>query len=260
MSDNKVLCYSGGLDSYCLRLLDEYDTFVFFDLGTKEAEYEKFIVQDHVPEEKLEVVGLTDLAGFEMDNKTIPLRNIIMAFLASNYGNVIHLGGTFGDRFNVRDGDEIAADMASALLNHFNGYGYGVDTMPQDHSRYRVEFPVCHLTKGEILQKTVDETFASVSMVLEESKSCHHGDEEMGCGECEDCLRTATAVAYVLQEHERVHSLLESEFRVNPFTEAPAEVENRMGRRKGEFEQYLEARKQYHRKINPLEREGVTYE
>lgn len=249
MSDTRVLCYSGGLDSYCLRLINEYDKFVFFDLGTEEVEYEKLIIQDHVPEEKLEVVGLTDLAGFEMDNKTIPLRNIIMAFLASNYGNVIHMGGTFGDRFNVRDGDEIAADMASALLNHFNGFGYDVDTMPQDHSRYRVEFPVCHLTKGEILERAVQESVLGVGDIIRDSKSCHYGDEKMGCGECEDCLRNATAISYVIQEHEMVHSLFESEFRVNPFLWGSTEAENKIERRKGEYEQYVEVYDRYLKEV-----------
>lgn len=245
MSDEKVLCYTGGMDSYCLRLLNEYDRFVFFNLGTEEAEYESLLVQEHVPDEKLEVAALTDLAGFEMSNKTIPLRNVIMAFLASNYGNVIHMGGTFGDRFNVRDGDEIAADMASALLNHFNGHGYDVDTMPQDHSRYRVEFPVCHLTKGEILERAVRKSVLGVGDIIRDSKSCHYGDEEMGCGECEDCIRTATAAGYVLQEPERLHSLLKTNFRVNPFTDATVEAENRMERRKGEVEQYRKVKDSY---------------
>ena len=245
-SDTRVLCYSAGLDSYCLRLLNEYDKYVFFDVGTEEAEHEKILVQK-LPEEKLEIVGLTDLAGFEMSNKTIPLRNVILAFLASNYGNVIHLGGTFGDRFNVRDGDEIAANMASALLNHFNGFGYDVDTMPHEHVRYQVEFPLCHLTKAEILQKVVSETRVSVGDVIHDTKSCHHGDAEMGCGKCEDCLRTATAAGFVLDSPERLHSLLQSEFRVNPFLDAEGDTEARMGRRKGEYEQCLEVGDEYYK-------------
>jgi len=234
--DVRVLCYSGGMDSYCLRALNDYDEFVYFDVGTVEASYEREIVREH--EEYAHIIDMGDLSQFEMGNKTIPLRNVIFSFLAANYGNEIHLGGTYGDRFNVRDGDEIAADMASALLNHFNGFGYGVDTMPQDHSRYSVEFPLCGLTKAEIVQKTVEETDETPESIIRNSKSCHHGTGDEGCGQCEDCLRTATAIGYALSGPQELDNLLQSEFSSHPFEWFRVDDSCDIQRREGEYEQF----------------------
>lgn len=242
MEECRVLCYSAGMDSYCLDRLFDYDEYVFFDVGTDENRHEFQMVTDHIDADKLHVINLEGLSSVEMGNKTIPLRNIIFAFLASNFGNVIHLGGTYGDRFNVRDGDEIAANLASGLLNHFNAFGYELDTMPQEHAEYRVEFPLCSFTKGEILRKTVENTDKTVESVLSETKTCHYGDSSRGCGECEDCLRRATAAGYTLDSPDDLDIVLEDHFGVNPFEsyETDQELADTFSRRKREFEQFSE--------------------
>ena len=240
--DAKVLCYSGGLDCYCLDQLEEYDTYVFFNVGTEESKYELDLVIDHIPEENLEVVDFHAVSQFEMEDATVPLRNVMFTFFAANYGNVIHLGETFADRFDVKDSDEVAANLASTLLNHFNAYGQNMNTMPRDHSRYDVEFPVCDLTKGELLQRVVDETDETVESVFENTKSCHYGNAEQGCGKCEGCLRRATAAGYVLGSSERFATVLDEEFRVNPLeyyeNEDNGELRRLIVRRGREYDQF----------------------
>lgn len=213
----KVLCYSAGMDSYCLDEIYDYDEYVFFDVDTKESGYEREMIESQIPEAHIHELNLEQ---FAMDNHVVPLRNAIFAILAANYGSEIHLGGTYGDRFNVLDGDEVVADMVSSMLNYFNGVGRGVDAFPHDTDKFSVEYPFAHLTKGEILQKTLISRFVEVDEIMSNSKTCHYGDDENGCGKCEDCFRRAGAISYVSDSRDRVDKLFDDHFRCNPFNVA----------------------------------------
>lgn len=240
--DTSVLCYSAGLDCYCLDKLNDYDKYVFFKVGTEESKYEYQLVKDQIPDDQLEIVDFHAVSQFEMEDATVPLRNVMFTFFAANYGNQIHLAETFADRFDVKDSDEVTANLSSALLNHFNAYGQDMNTMPREHARYDVEFPVSHLTKGELLAKAVSESDETVESILENTKSCHYGNADKGCGVCEGCLRRATAAGYVLGSSERFATVLDKEFGVNPFIEYKDSEDSNLvdliSRRGREYEQF----------------------
>ena len=100
-----MLCYSGGLDSYALSKMYEYDKYLFFNLGTEDNKQElKHIRENRSPEflAKFEVIDLP-IFPYELDNKIIPFRNHLIGLLAAQFGNIIHFGFTAGDTTKDKD-------------------------------------------------------------------------------------------------------------------------------------------------------------
>lgn len=90
--EKKVLLYSGGMDSWLIDKIWKPDVKLYVDMGTKYSQEEIKRLPADVVVEKL------DLSKWEREDKIIPLRNMYLIGIATNYGNEICLGATAGDR------------------------------------------------------------------------------------------------------------------------------------------------------------------
>ena len=108
--EKKVLLYSGGMDSWLIDKIWKPDVKLYVDMGTKYSQEEIKRLPADVVVEKL------DLSKWERGDKIIPLRNMYLIGIATNYGNEICLGATAGDR--VLDKSPVFADIYEQLLNY----------------------------------------------------------------------------------------------------------------------------------------------
>lgn len=179
--DKCVLLYSGGLDSFILRQLAEFDKIVYFDVGTEDGKREMERLDSEV-----EIISLP-LQRFELPNKIIPFRNYLFVLLAANFGNRVFIATTLGD--TTRDKDYVFQGLSSSILNYFGGVEA---KMPYKAEHFEVVMPFKDRTKAEIIRdyRRVLEPIH----VLKQSRSCYASGEKE-CGVCRSCLRKYVAFA-----------------------------------------------------------------
>lgn len=176
----KVLLYSGGMDSWLIARLWKPDVKLYIDTGTGYAEEEKYRLPPGT------VVEYLDLARFEREDKIIPLRNLYFVMMASNYGDEIMLGATYGDR--VLDKSTTFAEKASDMLSFLYS--------PQHWTTGR-KIRVCvdfkRYTKAELLKMYVEQG-GDMETAFRESFSCYEpGTDGHECWHCKPCARKAIA-------------------------------------------------------------------
>lgn len=223
-----ALLYSGGLDSYCVNKLYQPDTLVVVDPGTKEAAKERQLINRTVDDCKY--VDMSFLAQFEQDDKVIPFRNSFFVLAAAQFDNNVFLGATRGDGITPDTTREWAA-ATETLLNFFG----------EPEERYTVSLPVRHMSKAELVAEC-DRQGVTYEQILEETKTCHYGSVEQGCGDCFDCLVRFVAFA----GHEFVSlSTLSEYFDGDPWervVDSPQRVVDDFARRGPIFESLLTVR------------------
>jgi len=98
------------MDSWLIDKIWKPDVKLYVDMGTKYSQEEIKRLPADVVVEKL------NLSKWEREDKIIPLRNMYLIGIATNYGNEICLGATAGDR--VLDKSPVFADIYEQLLNY----------------------------------------------------------------------------------------------------------------------------------------------
>lgn len=182
---NKVLLYSGGMDSWLINKIWKPDVLLYVNLkGRYNAQEMK-----HLPE-NCKVIDF-DLAAFERDDKIIPLRNLYLVMLATNYladeGGEICLGATAGDR--VLDKSYTFAEKASDLLT----YLYSSQWWNPIAKDIKVSLDFKDKTKVDLI-KMYQEMGGTVEEVWNDSFSCYEPDEDGNiCYACKPCFRKASA-------------------------------------------------------------------
>lgn len=179
----RVLLYSGGLDSYCLSKLYDYDILLFVNLGTADNQKELELVKNN---SKVKIVHLP-LSDWELDNKIIPFRNNFLVLLAAQFGNEITIGATAGD--TTKDKDYVFKSQMEGILNYFaiDKHKVNVQEYP-----YIVHMPFKDISKTEIVRRYYEEWNAYIDLFTE-SRSCYDsGDKE--CGKCRSCLRKYVSI------------------------------------------------------------------
>ncbi len=170
-----ILLFSGGLDSYIAYFYLQKPTCLFIDLKHKYAEVEKrtvcrlqpymgnsIIIEDHV----------LNLSKWEQEDSIIPLRNIYMAMIATNYGDNIWVIGVEGDY--VHDKSPLAFEKMSMFLTSFCERPIKIDS------------PFWNMTKTEHVAWYVQNGY-SISELLK-TYSCFDPDG-IHCGHCPSCFR-----------------------------------------------------------------------
>lgn len=138
--NKKVLLYSGGMDSWLIREIWEPDISIYFDLHTRySAEEKKRLPEDVIIED-------FNLSKWEREDAIIPLRNLYLIGLASNYGNEICIGATAGDR--VLDKSLEFRAKYENLLN----YLYQPQHWIPNGRKIRLNFDYKNTTKTELLR------------------------------------------------------------------------------------------------------------
>lgn len=176
ISNTKVLLYSGGMDSWLIDKIWKPDLRLFVDMGTASAREER----KRLPAD-VKVVEFQSLGQFERPQDFIlPLRNLYLFMIASNYGEEICLGATSTD-VNLDKTQEFA-DKATDLL----GYMYQPQKWTQErHPRLIVDFKKysksdllgIYLRNGGTWQEAYEKTF-----------SCFTPKDGKECRDCRACF------------------------------------------------------------------------
>lgn len=182
---NKVLLYSGGMDSWLINKIWKPDVLLYVNLKGRYNKQE----MAHLPKE-CKVIDF-DLSQYEREDKIIPLRNLYLVMLATNFlgeeGGEICLGATAGDR--VLDKSYEFADKASDLLT----YLYSSQWWNPVAKTVKINLAFKDKTKVDLV-KMYQEQGGSVEEVWNDSFSCYEPDEEGHiCYQCKPCFRKASA-------------------------------------------------------------------
>ena len=189
----KVLLYSGGMDSYIISKLWNPDVKLYIDYGTEQCKEEVKRLPEDVTIKKI------DLSEYiENDGKsTIPLRNLLFASVAINYGDVVAIGGVKDDLHY--DKSRRFARKATHLFNFV--------LMREDSKRkVKVIVPYRGFTKAELLQRYIDHG-GDIKELEEKSWSCYTPKDNKPCGECNPCKRREKAIREVRRKDDRKYPI-----------------------------------------------------
>ncbi|MCS3283396.1 7-cyano-7-deazaguanine synthase [Bacteroides salyersiae] len=179
--EKKVLLYSGGMDSWLIDKIWKPDVKLYVDMGTKYSQEEIKRLPADVVVEKL------DLSKWEREDKIIPLRNMYLIGIATNYGNEICLGATAGDR--VLDKSPIFADMYEQLLN----YLYRKQHWTEER-KIRINLDFKKYTKAQLVW-IYKEQGGNIENAFASSFSCYSPEDGKECWKCKPCFRKFIAFA-----------------------------------------------------------------
>ena len=215
--NTKVLLYSGGMDSWLVRQLWKPDVLLYVNMDTEYSQQEMSKLPDDC-----KVVTLP-LGQWERADGIIPCRNLILATIASNYGEVIALGATRDDL--VFDKTSFFAYQASQMLTYLNS--------PQHWTAGReieVTLPYKHLSKSELLKQYVDVCNGDLHTAFSSTFSCYFPTPEGSeCWECKACFRKWIAFAnnglfHICKAPSAIAGTWESHIKLGAFNRSPAEA------------------------------------
>lgn len=184
---NKILLYSGGMDSWLMDKLWKPDIKLYIDL---KGRYNSQEIK-HLPKDV--IVENLDLSKWEREDRILPLRNLYLCMLATNYadkdGCEILLGATAGDR--VLDKSYEFAEKTSDLLS----YLYSIQWWNPVQKTIRICLDYKNKTKEELLQLYVNQG-GTLEKAWKESFSCYEPDENGNvCMSCKPCFRKFVSFA-----------------------------------------------------------------
>ena len=179
--NKKVLLYSGGMDSWLIDKLWKSDIRLYIDMNTRYSKEEMKRLPDDIVIEKL------DLSKWEREDKIIPLRNMYLIGIATNYGDEICLGATAGDR--VLDKSPVFAELYEELL----GYLYQKQHWTEKRT-IRINLDYKAYTKTELLKQYIIQG-GSINEAFSSSFSCYAPVDGHECWNCKPCLRKFIAFA-----------------------------------------------------------------
>lgn len=176
----KVQLYSGGLDSYIISRLWKPDVKLYFNYGIPQnIEEIKHLPSDVI----IKNVNLSDYMQNDGLN-TIPLRNLLFAAMAVNYGDIIAIGGLKSDLHYDKKPD--FAEKATKLFN-------SVLEKERQPKSIQVVIPFAEYTKTDLIC-----AFFEIGGTLDElnanSWSCHTPVDGKPCGHCQACKARNKAI------------------------------------------------------------------
>ena len=175
----KVLLYSGGMDSWLIDKIWKPDVKLYVDMKTRYSEEEIKRLPDDVIIEQL------DLGKWERDDAIIPLRNLYLVMLATNYGDDVCLGATAGDR--VLDKSPQFAYKASDLLSFLYTKQHWTE-----ERKINVNLDFKGMTKKELIAKYLQEG-GNLEEAVRGSFSCYYPEDNHECWQCKPCFRKYAA-------------------------------------------------------------------
>lgn len=181
----KVLLFSGGIDSYIAwHYLGKPKT-VYFDLGTPYSDYEIRVIKELIP--KTIIDRSLNLSLRQVPDSVaahVPMRNLYLAMLACHYGDEIIICGLEDD--DILDKTPEAFKEMSILLSNLN------DKIIQ------VTSPFWNMTKVSIVDWYLK--YCGDSTKLLKTISCYTPQKQAGvdikryCGQCRCCFRKWNAL------------------------------------------------------------------
>lgn len=182
---NRILLYSGGLDSITAALSSSYDILLYVKMGHRYQEKELETIQyfSNYHGLKYHIIE-NNLGQFEKENAFIPLRNLILISLASNFGDEIHLIKTRGEAST--DKSIKFKHMTERLVNYCLQPS---SSYPEGH-KVKIRYPFHRYTKTQILDIFLKQ-FSNKKEALSAYKktwSCYN-NKSIHCGQCNACFR-----------------------------------------------------------------------
>lgn len=173
--NKKVLLYSGGMDSWLIRKIWKPNVCLYVDMNTHYSKEEiKRLPADVVVEH-------LDLSKWEREDKIIPLRNLYLLALATNYGNEICIGATAGDR--VLDKSLTFRDKFQDVLC----YLYQEQHWTKER-KIRLNFDFKEFTKTQLIAKYLEQG-GDINEAFHASFSCYEPHDGKECWHCKPCFR-----------------------------------------------------------------------
>lgn len=188
----KILLYSGGMDSYLIDKLWKPDRRIYIDMHTRYSKQEINCIKKR--RDDVEFIDFP-LGQWEREDKIIPLRNLYLPMVICNItGNEdvdICLGATAGDR--VLDKSEEYVEKATDILS----YLYQPQWWIPEGKKVRVNIDYKKYTKEDLLKMYMEQG-GDLDKAYNESFSCYEPDEEGNiCYLCKPCFRKFVAFASV---------------------------------------------------------------
>ena len=179
-----VQLYSGGLDSYIISRLINPDVKLYFNYGRKQNELE----MKHLPSDV--IIKDLPIGEYTQDDGicTIPLRNLIFASLAVNYGDEIIIGGLKSDLHYDKKPE--FAQKATDLFN-------SVLMKEREPKEIKISIPFADYTKTDLIVKYLKQGYSVEDLDLH-SWSCHTPFNDKPCGKCQACKARKKAITEAL--------------------------------------------------------------
>lgn len=179
--ERRVLLYSGGMDSWLIDKIWKPDVKLYVDMGTRYSQEEIRRLPKDVVVERL------DLSKWEREDKIIPLRNMYLIGIATNYGNEICLGATAGDR--VLDKSPAFAELYEEMLNFLYQKQHWTEKR-----QIRINLDFKRYTKTELLKMFIRQG-GDIEEAFNSSFSCYFPKDGKECWGCKPCFRKFIAFA-----------------------------------------------------------------
>lgn len=188
----KILLYSGGMDSYLIDKLWKPDRRIYVDMHTRYSKQEIDCIKKR--RDDVEFIDFP-LGQWEREDKIIPLRNLYLPMVICNITGDedvdICLGATNSDR--VLDKSQEYVEKATDLLN----YLYQPQWWIPNGKKVRVNIDFKKYTKEDLLKMYIEQG-GDLDKAYNESFSCYEPDEEGNvCHRCKPCFRKFVAFASV---------------------------------------------------------------
>ena len=127
------------------------------------------------------IVETLDLGKWEREDAIIPLRNLYMVMVATNYGDEICLGATAGDR--VLDKSVEFGTKTSELLSYLYSEQHWT------HARdIKINLDFKGMTKSQLIAKYKQQG-GDLQEAVESSFSCYNPINGHECWNCKPCFR-----------------------------------------------------------------------
>ena len=195
-TSEKVLLFSGGLDSMCTAWLVNPSLLLYIQMGSN-YEKEELKRLSNIRRNILDISMIIDDTfkefgrHYERKDFIVPNRNALLILLASMYGETIYLAATDGDRSH--DKDFKFAELTENLLNHMWYNQHWTEDRTFD-----IILPFKHLTKYELLKMAIENDMPVKYAI--DSFSCYTPtDEGKECGCCKACIRNWSAIYLLIR-------------------------------------------------------------
>lgn len=171
----KVLLYSGGMDSWLIDKIWKPDVKLYVDMNTRYSQEEiKRLPKDVI-------IETLDLSKWEREDAIIPLRNLYLIMLATNYGDEICLGATAGDR--VLDKSPQFGEMTSELLSFLYSKQHWTD-----ERKIKINLDFKKYTKKQLISEYLA-MGGDIEEAVKNSFSCYDPIDGEECWQCKPCFR-----------------------------------------------------------------------
>lgn len=183
-----ILLFSGGVDSLIGYFWLHRPKILYFKMGHKYEKKELNCIENLcklIPnlKENLTIIDDIKLGKYENGkNAYIRFRNILMAEVASNYGERIIICGVKGD--NISDKSLKAYKKMNNCLNEIS---------KKDDKHIQIFSPFWTYTKTNLIKWGL-ENIPNFIELLKNSVSCYDEHTLGQCGKCNSCLRKAIAL------------------------------------------------------------------